>query len=651
MKAGPPPVYIGFGSIVVDDPDKFTKLIFKAVELAGVRALVSKGWGGLGDKDNTPDNIYMLENTPHDWLFPRVSAVVHHGGAGTTAIGLKCGRPTMIVPFFGDQPFWGAMVSKAKAGAHECIPYKKLTAEKFAEGIKQCLTDEAKANVKKIAENIELEGDGALNAVRSFHRSLPLLGKDANMRCHMLPNHVATWRLRNTHLHLSPLAAELLVEWRKVKWNELRLLRHHDWNDFAGPGEPVTGGWSAIMSTITGVATGMGSVPVKMAKSIKKREKHWEKKRKIEKRQKHVQEKLAQQNGTKPEPNGVTKAPTQDQRPGAPTRQETTLSALSVPEGELADELAKEAKYGFRKAGSAILKAPLNFTLAVTLGFHNAPRLYGDPTVRPPMRVTGFHSGIRAGRDEFIYGIHDGVTGLWRLPARGARESGFGGFMRGVGMGIGGLFLKDIAAGLGPGAFLMKGTYEEIKKATGRDPERALRRTRIAQGRKEMDYLRGKGPRGRSIKSKDDERREIEMRVAKRWEEVQSKILVERNARAKRKSRFMRFGHRASKRKVRIPNTAAKTSPKSSASRSRSRPSKTTSQPLNDTAPLNPGSDQADGSPDVEDHTGPRKGVSAPETAMGWKEKIKKKRRVDNVPSAVKEEARRDGVGVRAVER
>lgn len=91
LDAGPPPIYIGFGSIVVDDPDKFTQMIFDAVKMAGVRALVSKGWGGLGG-DNTPDNIFMLENTPHDWLFPRVKAVVHHGGAGTAAAGLKAGK-------------------------------------------------------------------------------------------------------------------------------------------------------------------------------------------------------------------------------------------------------------------------------------------------------------------------------------------------------------------------------------------------------------------------------------------------------------------------------------------------------------------------------------------------------------------------------
>ena len=179
---GEPPVYIGFGSIVVDDPDQFTTLIFDATKKAGVRALVSKGWGGLGDEGNTPDNIYMLENTPHDWLFPRVSAVVHHGGAGTTAIGLKCGKPTMIVPFFGDQPFWGAMVARAGAGADRAVPYKELTADSLADGIMQCLSPEAKANAGKLAQDIEQEGDGAKNAVKAFHRNLPLSG-DKSIRC------------------------------------------------------------------------------------------------------------------------------------------------------------------------------------------------------------------------------------------------------------------------------------------------------------------------------------------------------------------------------------------------------------------------------------------------------------------------------------
>ena len=81
-----------------------TKLIFEAVKMTGQRALVSKGWGGLGGSElSIPDGVFMLGNCPHDWLFQHVSCVVHHGGAGTTAAGIALGRPTVIVPFFGDQ--------------------------------------------------------------------------------------------------------------------------------------------------------------------------------------------------------------------------------------------------------------------------------------------------------------------------------------------------------------------------------------------------------------------------------------------------------------------------------------------------------------------------------------------------------------------
>ncbi|KAK0107754.1 hypothetical protein ONS96_003551 [Cadophora gregata f. sp. sojae] len=276
LDAGEPPVYIGFGSIVVDDPDTFTKMIFEAVDKAGVRALVSKGWGGLGD-DNTPENVYMLENTPHDWLFPKVSAVVHHGGAGTTAIGLKCGKPGMIVPFFGDQMFWGTMIGEAGAGAQP-VPHKELTADKLADGIRQCLTVEARKGAEKIAQEIAREGDGSKNAVTSFHRSLVLRGHHS-MRCSILEDRVAVWTLKNTSLRLSALAADLLVEKKKISWKQLRLIRHNEWNDFEGPGEPLSGGATAIMSTVTGIATGVGGVPFKIAKSSRRRAKHEEKKK------------------------------------------------------------------------------------------------------------------------------------------------------------------------------------------------------------------------------------------------------------------------------------------------------------------------------------------------------------------------------------
>jgi UDP:flavonoid glycosyltransferase YjiC (YdhE family) len=533
LEGGDPPVYIGFGSIVVDDPDAFTKLIFEAVKMAGCRALVSKGWGGFGSNADCPDNIFMLENTPHDWLFPRCAAVVHHGGAGTTAIGLKTAKPTMIVPFFGDQPFWGAMVSKAKAGAHECIPYKKLNAERLAEGIKQCLTEEARTNVKKIADSISNEGDGALNAVRSFHRSLPLRG-EGSMRCDFLDNRAAAWKIKNTDVKLSAIAAELLVEKKKLKWSDLRLIRHYEWNDFGGPGEPITGMWGSIMTTLTDAATGVGGVPVEMGKSIKKREVLKEKKRAIQKRKQHQKSTLARvssNTANSTTTNGSTKKQENSGRPAA-KRGESSLSKLEEPEEDLAEELAHDAGAGFRKTGGAIARFPMNFSLALTQGFHNAPRLYGDETVRRPPRVTGFHSGLRAGRDELLYGVMDGVTGLVTQPIRGAKQRGIIGAARGVGFGIGGFVLKDIAAIIGPGAYLMKGLDAEYMKRY--QPTNYLRRARIAQGQLELQMLESntrstrideaKYGKEKTVEKRDD----VEHNVGMRWQALQQAIAEEK---------------------------------------------------------------------------------------------------------------------------
>lgn len=271
LEAGPEPIYIGFGSIVVDDPDRFTAIIFEAVVKAGVRALVSKGWGGLGAGD-VPPNVYLLDNSPHDWIFPRVSAVIHHGGAGTTAIGLKCGRPTMIVPFFGDQPFWAERIAKANAGYYEPVPYKRLTVDKLVDGIRVLLSPEIRKNAQKLAEGIAREGDGARNAVESFHRHLPLSG-ERSMRCSILDDRVAVWKLKNTSLRLSALAAQLLVAKKKLHMRQLRLLRHYEWNDFSGPGEPVTGAGAAVVRSVTGVAKGVGSVPVKVVKGVRRHRK------------------------------------------------------------------------------------------------------------------------------------------------------------------------------------------------------------------------------------------------------------------------------------------------------------------------------------------------------------------------------------------
>lgn len=100
LAAGPLPVYIGFGSIVLDDPQGVISTILDAVRIAGVRAIISKGWSNLAGSGS--DSIYWIGDCPHEWLFQHVAAVVHHGGAGTTACGLRYGKPTTIVPFFGE---------------------------------------------------------------------------------------------------------------------------------------------------------------------------------------------------------------------------------------------------------------------------------------------------------------------------------------------------------------------------------------------------------------------------------------------------------------------------------------------------------------------------------------------------------------------
>ncbi|MBZ0276030.1 MAG: glycosyltransferase, partial [Anaerolineae bacterium] len=109
LAAGSPPVYFGFGSMTNRDPAQLTSILLEALRQSGQRGLLLTGWGGISQRD-LPDNVLMIDSAPHSWLFPRMAAVVHHGGAGTTAAGLRAGVPSLIIPHFGDQMFWGARV-------------------------------------------------------------------------------------------------------------------------------------------------------------------------------------------------------------------------------------------------------------------------------------------------------------------------------------------------------------------------------------------------------------------------------------------------------------------------------------------------------------------------------------------------------------
>ncbi|KAL1543699.1 sterol 3beta-glucosyltransferase [Salvia divinorum] len=171
IQKGSPPIYIGFGSMPLDDTNKTTKTILEALEITGQRGIVDRGWGDLGKYSNIPGNVFVIVDCPHDWLFPQCSAVVHHGGAGTTATGLKAGCPTTIVPFFGDQFFWGEIIYQKGLGPAP-IPISQLTVESLTEAIRFMLQPEVKSRAIEVAARIEKQ-DGVGAAVDAFHRHLP----------------------------------------------------------------------------------------------------------------------------------------------------------------------------------------------------------------------------------------------------------------------------------------------------------------------------------------------------------------------------------------------------------------------------------------------------------------------------------------------
>jgi len=168
LEAGPPPVYIGFGSMGGPGAHKRTKVVIEALERSGQRGLIASGWGGLKASD-LPSNIYALDAVPHDWLFPQVAAVVHHGGSGTTASGLRAGKPTVICPFLGDQPFWGNLVHQLGVGPIP-IPQKRLTANRLAEAMTLATQDvEMQRRSKELGRKISAE-DGVACAVEIVGR-------------------------------------------------------------------------------------------------------------------------------------------------------------------------------------------------------------------------------------------------------------------------------------------------------------------------------------------------------------------------------------------------------------------------------------------------------------------------------------------------
>lgn len=166
-------VYIGFGSIVVNDSKSLTEAIVEAVLDADVRCILNKGWSDRTNNNKEveielPPEIFNISSIPHDWLFPRIDAAVHHGGSGTTGASLRSGLPTIIKPFFGDQFFYGLRVEEIGAG----ISLKKLNAKSLSKALKTVTTDiKIIERAKSIREQIKNE-HGVLSAIETIYSEL-----------------------------------------------------------------------------------------------------------------------------------------------------------------------------------------------------------------------------------------------------------------------------------------------------------------------------------------------------------------------------------------------------------------------------------------------------------------------------------------------
>ena len=155
LSEGEPPVCVTFGSMIHRDAERIYRSVLDALEKTRRRAVILSGWSDIQNLD-LPNNVLVMDSIPHDWLFPRCKAVIHHGGAGTTAAGLRSGIPNLVVPFAADQPFWGARVHVIGVGPQP-IPVKKLTVEKLVASLAKADGDALRSSAQAVGGKIRAE--------------------------------------------------------------------------------------------------------------------------------------------------------------------------------------------------------------------------------------------------------------------------------------------------------------------------------------------------------------------------------------------------------------------------------------------------------------------------------------------------------------
>jgi UDP:flavonoid glycosyltransferase YjiC (YdhE family) len=171
LRSGSPPVFVGFGSVPFPNAEASTDLVVRALARAGQRGVLVAGGSRLvtGQLSN---EVFAVDSVPYDWLFPQVCAAVHQGGAGVTGAALRAGLPSVVVPVFGDHPFWAQRVFQLGAGPRP-IPVKQLTEDDLASAIRLTAGSEMRDRAAAIGERIRAE-NGVARAVEAIHDHLGL---------------------------------------------------------------------------------------------------------------------------------------------------------------------------------------------------------------------------------------------------------------------------------------------------------------------------------------------------------------------------------------------------------------------------------------------------------------------------------------------
>ncbi|GKZ51594.1 hypothetical protein AbraIFM66951_006244 [Aspergillus brasiliensis] len=358
LRRGPPPIYVGFGSIVVDNPRQLSEIVIDAISRTGQRAIISKGWTGLDTGGlEVPEHIFLLGDCPHDWLFQHVSCVVHHGGAGTTHAGLSHGCPTIIIPFFGDQLFWGSIIAQLGVGPSP-IPYKELTIGKLADAIGVALKPSTKQKAYQVSQLMNSES-GLEKAISSFHDHLPLW----RMRCAVCHSRPAVWKVKGSQLILSGFAMTVLVGAGLLKPNDLTLYRVIDYDTSRNPQNPLSAASQVLLGSFAKFVTDIGDVYSAMLAEI---------------------------------PCRSNRA---DDNFGFSVRRDTGPQ-LSSQDRNI--HILKSQNFTARPIGrlcqqilNIIIIPPMEITLTISKGFHNATLLLHDDTVKSIPKVTCLRSGVK----------------------------------------------------------------------------------------------------------------------------------------------------------------------------------------------------------------------------------------------------------------